>query len=185
MPGTMTIGGPDPTATMFIANSQLPTPNSQLGSYQPLTTNHQLVPQRLSGLERVLDPLLRLALRHQAQERLSLQIEQLLLRDGRRMWERSSRHDRRQLATDEGIVIADACGAPRQVDAELERRAHAVAAHRDRGTRHGRLISLAHALQRALLGVGEQPVRSEERRVGKECSRDWSSDVCSSDLLPP
>src|SRR5947209_4894459 len=28
--------------------------------------------------------------------------------------------------------------------------------------------------------------RSEERRVGKECRywRDWSSDVCSSDLLP-
>src|SRR5687768_6917788 len=24
----------------------------------------------------------------------------------------------------------------------------------------------------------DQPVRSEERRVGKECSRDWSSDVC-------
>src|ERR1035437_3367416 len=30
-------------------------------------------------------------------------------------------------------------------------------------------------------------LRSEERRVGKECRywRDWSSDVCSSDLLPP
>src|SRR5690554_3394764 len=29
--------------------------------------------------------------------------------------------------------------------------------------------------------------RSEERRVGKEwrCGRDWSSDVCSSDLQPP
>src|SRR6185503_8250763 len=29
------------------------------------------------------------------------------------------------------------------------------------------------------------PLRSEERRVGKECrcSRDWSSDVCSSDLV--
>src|SRR5581483_10260765 len=30
-----------------------------------------------------------------------------------------------------------------------------------------------------------ESVRSEERRVGKECRywRDWSSDVCSSDLL--
>src|SRR5687768_8071371 len=35
--------------------------------------------------------------------------------------------------------------------------------------------------------VGTRPgfVRSEERRVGKECSRDWSSDVCSSDLSWP
>src|SRR5882672_10549553 len=32
--------------------------------------------------------------------------------------------------------------------------------------------------------VGALPIRSEERRVGKECRSlcDWSSDVCSSDL---
>src|SRR5207253_2855379 len=31
-------------------------------------------------------------------------------------------------------------------------------------------------------GTNTAPVRSEERRVGKEWPRDWSSDVCSSDL---
>ena len=34
--------------------------------------------------------------------------------------------DPRQLAADERVVIADAAGAPREVDAELQRRQHAL-----------------------------------------------------------
>ena len=49
------------------------------------------VSQRLARLERVLDPLQRLPLAEQAEERLTLEIEQLLLADGRWMRQRRRR----------------------------------------------------------------------------------------------
>src|SRR6187200_3123079 len=70
-----------------------------------------LIAKGLSGLKSVLNPLLPLALRDETEKRLALQIEQSLL--GHRRWMRhiASRHDRRQLAADERIVIADAPAA--------------------------------------------------------------------------
>src|SRR5476649_2263610 len=48
-------------------------------------------------------------------------------------------------------------------------------------------VSRSQNLPKLLRPSGGLVARSEERRVGKECrSRcDWSSDVCSSDLLSP
>ena len=46
------------------------------------------------------------------------------------MRQRPSGHDRRQLAADQRVVVADAARAPGQVHAELQRRRHGVAADR-------------------------------------------------------
>src|SRR5882672_2301401 len=45
-------------------------------------------------------------------------------------------------------------------------------------------VAPEHFRQESQLPFGKVIVRSEERRVGKECRSlcDWSSDVCSSDL---
>ena len=64
------------------------------------------------------------------------------------MRQRAAGEDVRQRAADDRVVIADAAGAPREVDAELERRQHAVAADRNRRARRRPLIALAHALER-------------------------------------
>src|SRR5690349_1480521 len=103
----MTSGGPEPTSWIFMPSS---------------------ISQRLAGLERVLHPLLRLALGHQAHERFAFEIQEMLLAHHRRVGEIASRHDGCQLATDQRVVIADATRAPRQMDAELERRQHRITA---------------------------------------------------------
>src|SRR5687767_11793201 len=82
------------------------------------------IPQRLAGLQRVRDAFLRLPFSAQAEERLPLQIEQLLLRHGPAGCEPAAGEDLRELPSDERIVIADASAAPREVDTELQRREH-------------------------------------------------------------
>src|SRR4051812_29890822 len=74
-----------------------------------------LVPQRLSRLERVCDPRLRLWFAAQAQERFTLEIEQLLFGDGTFARRGAAGDDPRQLASDGRVVIGDAAGAPGEV----------------------------------------------------------------------
>src|SRR5262245_12446961 len=105
-PGITTIGFPDPRSNInasFVAS----------------------IPQRLPGLQRVRDALQGLALAAEAEERFTLQVEHLLLVERRRVREVAAGEDPGELASDRGVVIADAAGAPREVDAELQRREHA------------------------------------------------------------
>src|SRR5262245_32781905 len=142
-PGISTSGGPLPRST--ILNS---------------------VPQRLAGFERVLHALERLALAAQFQERLALEIEQMLLADGRLMGQRAAGEHVRQRASDERVVIADSATAPGQMDAELERGEQAVAAHGNRRTRQLALVPFANPLERERLGVGHQPLPVHRDAIG-------------------
>src|SRR5436190_7072044 len=96
--GMNTSGVPDPLSTI----ARRPCGVDVIGS----------VPQRFARLERVLNALERLALAAQLQKRFALQIQQILLADGRLMRERSARQNRRERAADERVVVADAPGAP-------------------------------------------------------------------------
>src|SRR5262249_2053017 len=105
MPGIITSGGPSPRSKIM-----------------------SLVPQRLPRLQRMRDALLRLTLPAQAQERLALQIQELLF--GQRPWRAhiAARQHPRKFPPDERVVVAQPAGAPAEVDAELERRQQAFAA---------------------------------------------------------
>ena len=70
----------------------------------------------------------------------------------------SARHDRRELPADQRVVIADAARAPGEVNAELQRREHRVAADGNRRARRRRLVALRDALQRVRLCIGDQPL---------------------------
>ena len=58
------------------------------------------IPQRLPGLQRVLDALLRLPLGDETEERFALEVQQPLLGHGRRVRDVSSGHDRGELPAD-------------------------------------------------------------------------------------
>ena len=90
------------------------------------------VPERLSGLQRVLNPFQRLRFTAEAEKRLALQIEHVLFADRRLMRQRSTRQHRRQGSSDHGVVVADPSGAQSQVDAELQRSEEPFAADGDR-----------------------------------------------------
>src|SRR2546429_3845335 len=96
------------------------------------------VSQRLPSLQRVLNPLERFRLAAQLQKRLSLEVEQILLAYRRLMRQRAAGQDRRERSADQRVVIADAPGAPGEVDAELERGQHSFAADRNSGARRER-----------------------------------------------
>ena len=81
-----------------------------------------------------------------------------MLGDGGRVGKRSAGHDRRERSADQRIVIADASGAPREVDAELQRRKDRIAADGNRRARRGRLVTVRDSLQRFRLGIGNQPL---------------------------
>src|SRR5687768_8756172 len=98
-------GGPVPASWMFMRRSR----------------SCCLVAKRLPRLERVLHPLERLPLGHKAQKRHPLEIEQMLFAHGRRVRKVPARHDPGQRAADQGIVVADAAGAPGEMDAKLQR----------------------------------------------------------------
>src|SRR5687767_5684940 len=131
----------------------------------PVTWLPPLVPQRFPRLQRMVNPLLRLALADQAQERLPLEVEQVLFRDGRRVRERSACHDRCQRAADQGVVVADASAAPGQVHAKLQGGEHAIAPDANRGPPDWWLIAFAYALERPRLRVREQPLPVHGPRV--------------------
>src|SRR5256885_7622863 len=125
----------------------------------------RLIAQRLPGLQRVLDALQRLPLAAQLQERFALEVEQVLLGDGRLVRQRAAGDHVRERASDDRVVIADAAGAPREVDAELQRGEHALAADGNRGARLAPLIAFADALERVRLGVLHQAIAVHRDRI--------------------
>ena len=83
----------------------------------------------------MLNPLERLSFAAQLQKRLALEVQQILLADRRLMRQRAAGEDVGERASDDGVVIADAAGAPREMDAELERGQDALAADQDAPSR--------------------------------------------------
>src|SRR6185503_7756974 len=98
----------------------------------------------LPGLQRVLNPFQRLALARQLQERFTLEVEQVLFTHHCLVRQRAAGEDIRQRTADDGIVLADPPAAQREVNAELERRQHAVSTDDHAGPRRRTLIPLAH-----------------------------------------
>ena len=86
------------------------------------------VPQRLSGFQRVLNALERLPLAAQLQEGFALEVEQYCSPTIVCTRQRAARQHHGERAADDRIVIADSSSAPRQMNAELERRSDAFAA---------------------------------------------------------
>src|SRR5262245_34173419 len=74
------------------------------------------------------------------------------------MWQRSTGKHLRERSSNDGVVVADSTGSPRQMNAEFERGKDAVAAHRNCRSGGRCVVTLAHLLERKRLGVGEQPV---------------------------
>ena len=91
-----------------------------------------IVPERFASFERVLNPFERLALAEQAQERLALEVEQMLLTDHCRVRQVAAREDVGELAADERVVIGRSAAAPGEMHPELERRAQRRPAYRNR-----------------------------------------------------
>src|SRR5690606_24712237 len=91
------------------------------GVPRPRSTIDTSVPQRLPGLQRVLNPFERLRLAEQTEKRLALEIEQMLLGDHGGVRQVAAGEDARQLAADQGVVVRCAPGTPCQVDAQLQR----------------------------------------------------------------
>src|SRR5690349_10986344 len=100
-------------------------------SWSCMPSDSRSVPQRLPRLQSVTDAFERLRLPAELQERLTLQIEQVLFAHNRLMRKRAARQHERESATDQRIVIADAARSPREMHAELERGEQARSAHRD------------------------------------------------------
>src|SRR5207344_1101460 len=124
------------------------------------------IPQRLAGFQRVLNPLERLPFAAQLQKRLPLQIEQVLFADGRLMGQRAASENIGERASDDGVVIADAAGAPREVDTQLERGPEALATYQYARRGHWPLIAFTHALEGQLLGVRQEPLTIHRRAIG-------------------
>jgi len=68
----------------------------------------------------VLDAFLSLPFGNEAEKSFALEIQQVLFADRRRVGQRAAGHDGRELSADERIVIADATGAPREMDARSD-----------------------------------------------------------------
>src|SRR5688500_13115985 len=120
-----TTGVPSPWSNMFVMG----------GSRAAAATS---VPQRLAGLQRMLEAFHRFAFAAQAQDRLALEIEKLLRGHRGGVRAVAAREDPGELPADRRVVIADAPGAPRQVGAELQSGKAALAGHAAGGRRTGR-----------------------------------------------
>src|SRR5579871_327126 len=85
------------------------------------------VSQRLAGFEREGNPLLGFPFAAQRQERLALEIEQILLAHGRAGRDAASAQHMRHFIGYVRIVLADKFSLAHGVDAELERGQHTLA----------------------------------------------------------
>src|SRR5437773_6341962 len=132
----------------------------------PLYPWRHSVPQRLASLQCVLDALQCLALSAELEKSLALEVEEVLLAYHRLMRQRASREHTCERPADYGVVIGDAAGPPREMDAKLQRGLQAVASDRDGGARHRPSIPFPHALDRERLRVGHQPVAIHRDAAG-------------------
>src|SRR5947208_8159705 len=126
----------------------------------------RLVTQRLACLERVLNPLECLSFSAELEERLALELEQVLLGDSRLMRQRSAGENPCERPAKQRVVVADTSGAPSKVDAELQCCLQVLAAHRDCRARRMRLIAFACAFNRRRLRIRNLTFAIHRDRVG-------------------
>src|SRR5574340_1494401 len=116
-----------------------------------------LIPQRLAGLQRVGDALLGFTLTAEADERLALQIEDVLLRNGLWRGDRSAGKDISELSGHDAVVFGGVFAAHEHVNAEPGRGIKFLPEDADfRG--RGRMISGTNHCQRRLLRIGNLAV---------------------------
>src|SRR3954462_2763503 len=106
-----------------------------------------LIPERLPGLQRVLNALERLALATEFQEGFALEIEQVLLAYRCLVRQCAAGENVGQGTADDRVVVADPPSAPGEMDAELQCRQHGVAADDNARTRRRPLVSLPNAVE--------------------------------------
>src|SRR5215204_4943476 len=99
MPGTRTTGSPLPRSITILRTPCTVPPRTPAPCTLHLAPSS--VPERLPRLQRMLDALERLAFAQQAEERLTLKVEQVLLAHRRRVGQRAAAEDVRQLVPDQ------------------------------------------------------------------------------------
>src|SRR6516162_3215470 len=90
------------------------------------------------------DALLRLRLAEQAQKRLPLQIEHMLFRHPRALWDVAPGNYVRELAGDVRVVVADVAAGLQVLHAHVERRAHPFPADPEAPGKGGPVAGLRH-----------------------------------------
>src|SRR4051812_36833209 len=152
-PGTNTNGAPCPRSTICTVR----------GFFPDITAS---VSEWFSGFQRVLDTLERFSLAAQREECLTLEIEQVLFADGRLVWQGATGQHVGERPADDRVVIGDTTGARREMDPELERGQHALAADRDCGSCDRLLIALAKPLECAGLRISHQALAVHGDPIG-------------------
>src|SRR4051794_563109 len=100
-----------------------------------------LIPQRLPGFQREANPLLRLLLAAQREERFPLQIQQVLLAHQRARRDLTAAQHVRHPIGDLRVVIADKLAFAHDVDPEFQRRQHAFPRRRNVRAREWRPVT--------------------------------------------
>src|SRR5438045_103438 len=111
------------------------------------------IPQHLSGFQRVLNALLRFALAAKRLERLSLQIEQVLLADGCTWSDVPSTQDFGDLPSQFHLIFGDVLALPHEVHSHLERREYVLSGSGDVSAGRGRLVTRPNKFEGAPLGI--------------------------------
>src|SRR5262249_19985961 len=119
--------------------------------------HHASIPQRLPCLQSVPDAIEGLGLAAELEERLALQVQQVVLGHGRGVWKGPARQDEREGPSDQGIVIAEATSPPSEMHTELQSGEQVFPTDRD-FAQGRRLIASSSQLQRSLFGIGHEPV---------------------------
>src|SRR6185503_15826307 len=119
------------------------------------------VPERLVVLKHVLHARLRQRLSAQADERLALELEDLVLGDGVRCARAAAAQNVGELHRDLGVVRARISAIDQRIDQHVERGNPTVAGQLV-GARRGRVIARVGQADRALLGL-PQLARAVER----------------------
>src|SRR6185437_11709405 len=122
------------------------------------------VPQRFALGQHVLDALAGLGFPAQREERLALEVEDVLLADRRASRDGPAREDARQVAAHLGVVLADLVRALEVVQRAPQRGGAGLADDPDHPRRR-RPVAGAGDPQRQRLGVGEQRLAGEGDRV--------------------
>src|SRR5688572_22410972 len=120
MPGMITRGRDSRDISTWEVGSLLP--------YFP-TSILSLIAQRLPCLQGVRDAFQRLRFPTEAEERLALEIKNLILRKRCRMRHVAARQNPGEFAADDRVVLADAASAKRQVHTQRQRGEYARPSH--------------------------------------------------------
>src|SRR6185295_5398564 len=113
----------------------------------------ELIPQRLAGLQHVLNPFLSLLLAAQRNKRLAFEIQQILLRHQRLMRQVAASDYVSQLLRYVRVVLADELASHHHVNRKLDRRKRRLTKHWNVSSRMRLRVALSYHRKRCLLCV--------------------------------